>query len=167
MSPCFSPLGKLSKGPWGDGPVPTAVTSELWGAPPNKPRGPPPGLSSKNPNGGAGGNGNGGNAGGAGQGGGMGGGLGGGAGSSAGSSSSNGWGVGRGAGSSGSSSWGMQGGAGATPGAGTTGTAGWGSTWLLLKNLTPQVRHCEVQLQARCCKFYFMRKQQPVLNWEH
>lgn len=150
---CCSPLGKLgSKGPWGDGPVPTPANSELWGAPQNKPRGPPPGLSSKNPNGGGNG---GGAAGGAGQGGGTG--------SSGSSTSSNGWGRGGGggSGSGGASSWGIQGaGATATPGAGTagtgtTGTAGWGSTWLLLKNLTPQVRHCQVQLQARCCEVEF------------
>ncbi|XP_034242779.1 protein Gawky isoform X1 [Thrips palmi] len=133
-----SPLGKLgSKGPWGDGPVPTPANSELWGAPQNKPRGPPPGLSSKNPNGGGNGA-----AGGGGQGGG-------GTGSSGSSTSSNGWGRGsgggNGSGSGGAASWGIQGaGATATPGAGTagtgtTGTAGWGSTWLLLKNLTPQI----------------------------
>ncbi|XP_063224189.1 protein Gawky isoform X2 [Bacillus rossius redtenbacheri] len=49
LSSYTSPLGKLgaSKGPWGEAPPPTAVTSELWGAPMNKSRGPPPGLSSK------------------------------------------------------------------------------------------------------------------------
>lgn len=44
----FSPLNKVasSKGAWGDSaPPPTAVTSELWGAPMAKPRGPPPGLA--------------------------------------------------------------------------------------------------------------------------
>lgn len=84
-----SSLGKLgSKGTWGDAPPPTTVTSELWGAPMGKSRGPPPGLSNK---------------------------------------ASNGWGT-LGVGSTGSSrsSWGGHGG-------------NWGSTWLLLKNLTPQV----------------------------
>ncbi|GLH02954.1 Protein Gawky, partial [Gryllus bimaculatus] len=41
-------LGKLSGGKvWGDAPPPTTVTSELWGAPMGKARGPPPGLGSK------------------------------------------------------------------------------------------------------------------------
>ncbi|XP_071444399.1 protein Gawky isoform X1 [Hetaerina americana] len=96
-----SPLGSKiggSKSSWGDAPPPTPVTSELWGAPVGKSRGPPPGLSSK--------------------------------------AASNGWGS-LGGGNSGSSavrssvsstssSWGIQG-------------APWGSTWLLLRNLTPQI----------------------------
>lgn len=44
----YSPLSKVasSKGTWGDSaPPPTAVTSELWGAPMAKSRGPPPGLA--------------------------------------------------------------------------------------------------------------------------
>ncbi|KAG8224851.1 hypothetical protein J437_LFUL005454 [Ladona fulva] len=93
-SPLGSKLGGV-KSSWGDAPPPTPVTSELWGAPAGKSRGPPPGLSSK--------------------------------------AASNGWGIlGSGSGgssavrSSGSSSWGIQG-------------APWGSTWLLLRNLTPQI----------------------------
>lgn len=45
---CCSPLSKVAstKGTWGDSaPPPTAVTSELWGAPMAKSRGPPPGLA--------------------------------------------------------------------------------------------------------------------------
>ncbi|XP_012255062.2 protein Gawky isoform X3 [Athalia rosae] len=85
-----------SKNTWGEtAPPPTAVTSELWGAPMSKARGPPPGLGSKG-----------------------------------GATSSNGWaglsGVGRS-----SSSWGLQ--------TGAVANAGWVSTWLLLKNLTPQI----------------------------
>ncbi|XP_043482810.1 trinucleotide repeat-containing gene 6B protein isoform X3 [Leptopilina heterotoma] len=85
-----------AKNTWGESaPPPTAVTSELWGAPMNKARGPPPGLSSKGSIGNA----------------------------------SNGWSglssVGRSA-----SSWGLQSGGG---------NSGWVSTWLLLKNLTPQI----------------------------
>lgn len=92
-------MGKLggSKNTWGDAPPPTTVTSELWGAPMVKSRGPPPGLSNK---GGA-------NS----------------AGTAAGGNSANGWGTI----SARSSSWGIQ-------------SSSWGSTWLLLKNLTPQVR---------------------------
>ncbi|XP_033214194.1 trinucleotide repeat-containing gene 6C protein isoform X3 [Belonocnema kinseyi] len=87
------------KNTWGDAaPPPTAVTSELWGAPISKARGPPPGLGSKGSVGNA----------------------------------SNGWSglsaVGRSA-----SSWGLQ------PGGGGGGNSGWVSTWLLLKNLTPQI----------------------------
>lgn len=113
-----SPLGKLgsTKGTWGEAPPPTVVTSELWGAPMGKSRGPPPGLSNKNTPGNSGTSG--GNGG----------------------SSSNGWGSLGGGGGGGTSatttsgggrsaSWGIQGSAAAT----------WGSTWLLLKNLTPQV----------------------------
>jgi hypothetical protein len=120
-----SPLGKLggSKGTWGEAPPPTVVTSELWGAPMGKSRGPPPGLSNKNAPGNAG--------------------AGGAVSSGGGGNSSNGWSnaavsgggasgvAGSAAGGSGrSSSWGIQGSAAAT----------WGSTWLLLKNLTPQVK---------------------------
>ena len=82
-----------SKNTWGESaPPPTAVTSELWGAPMSKVRGPPPGLSSK-----ATGN------------------------------TSNGW-AGFGTVSR-SSSWGFQ----------SSTNAAWVSTWLLLKNLTPQI----------------------------
>jgi len=128
-----------SKGTWGEAPPPTVVTSELWGAPMGKSRGPPPGLSNKNTAGNAG-------TGGGNSGGGSGG---------SGSNSSNGWGSlgggggagGSGGGSSGtaattaggggrSASWGIQGSAAAT----------WGSTWLLLKNLTPQVRSVITEL---------------------
>ena len=116
-----SPLGKLggSKGTWGEGPPPTVVTSELWGAPTGKSRGPPPGLSNKNTPGNAGGS----------------------SGGAGGGNSSNGWGSlasGGGAGNAAAvastgggraTSWGIQG----------TAAGSWGSTWLLLKNLTPQV----------------------------
>lgn len=43
-----------SKGTWGEAPPPTVVTSELWGAPMGKSRGPPPGISNKNTSGSAG-----------------------------------------------------------------------------------------------------------------
>ncbi|XP_014233641.1 protein Gawky isoform X4 [Trichogramma pretiosum] len=98
-----TPVFPSSKNTWGDSaPPPTAVTSELWGAPMNnKSRGPPPGLGSK-----------GGSV----------------------SNVSNGWSssIGR------SNTWGLQsnspGGNGGNPG-------GWvsPSTWLLLRNLTPQI----------------------------
>lgn len=116
-----------TKGTWGEAPPPTVVTSELWGAPMGKSRGPPPGLSNKNTSGGAGTSGN----------------ISSGSGGN-GSNSSNGWGslgggggvVGSGSGGGGGTaaggggrSWGIQGSAAAT----------WGSTWLLLRNLTPQV----------------------------
>ncbi|XP_011298524.1 protein Gawky isoform X2 [Fopius arisanus] len=95
-----------SKNTWTDlAPPPTAVTSELWGAPMNKARqGPPPGLSSKGV-----------------------------------SNASNGW-AGLGGVSRSSSSWGLQSGGGAGGGGGSS-NAGWlvGGTWLLLKNLTPQI----------------------------
>ncbi|KAJ8668098.1 hypothetical protein QAD02_009761 [Eretmocerus hayati] len=103
-----------SKNTWGDtAPPPTAVTSELWGAPMGKSnRGPPPGLGSK--------------------------------GNSSIANPSNGWGgltPGR------SSTWGLQGnaapgaGAGGGGGGGGGGNPGWVSpcTWLLLRNLTPQI----------------------------
>ncbi|XP_063980322.1 trinucleotide repeat-containing gene 6C protein isoform X2 [Diachasmimorpha longicaudata] len=96
-----------SKNTWTDSaPPPTAVTSELWGAPMNKARqGPPPGLSSK--------------------------GVG---------NTSNGW-AGLGGVSRPSSSWGLQSGGGGAGGGGGGSNAGWlvGGTWLLLKNLTPQI----------------------------
>ncbi|XP_015596287.1 trinucleotide repeat-containing gene 6C protein isoform X2 [Cephus cinctus] len=86
-----------SKNTWGDSaPPPTSVTSELWGAPMSKARGPPPGLGSKGA-----------------------------------ANASNGWGAGLGSVSRSSSSWGLQSSAG--------GNTGWVSTWLLLKNLTPQI----------------------------
>lgn len=90
-----------SKNTWGESaaPPPTAVTSELWGAPINKARGgPPPGLGNKSgvPN------------------------------------ASNGWGLG--AVSRTSSSWALQ-----SAAAGGGSSSGWVSTWLLLKNLTPQI----------------------------
>ncbi|XP_046413280.1 trinucleotide repeat-containing gene 6C protein-like isoform X3 [Neodiprion fabricii] len=85
-----------SKNTWGESaPPPTAVTSELWGAPMSKARGPPPGLGSKG-----------------------------------GASASNGW-VGLAGVNRSSSSWGLQ--------SGAVGNAAWVSTWLLLKNLTPQI----------------------------
>ncbi|KAK0168678.1 hypothetical protein PV327_002454 [Microctonus hyperodae] len=91
-----------SKNSWTDSaPPPTAVTSELWGAPMNKARqGPPPGLSSK---------------------------------SAAAVAASNGW-AGLGGVSRASSSWGLHSGSGG-------GNGGWlvAGTWLLLKNLTPQI----------------------------
>ncbi|KAK2581968.1 hypothetical protein KPH14_002408, partial [Odynerus spinipes] len=85
-----------SKNTWESAPPPTAVTSELWGAPMSKARGPPPGLGSK----GAG-------------------------------STSNGW-AGLGSVSKSSSSWG---GLQSNP----VSNSGWVSTWLLLRNLTPQI----------------------------
>lgn len=86
-----------SKNTWGESaPPPTAVTSELWGAPMSKARGPPPGLSSKGA-----------------------------------ANASNGWGAGLGSVSRSSSSWGLQ--------SSTVSNSGWMSTWLLLKNLTPQI----------------------------
>ena len=90
-----------SKNTWGDAaPPPTAVTSELWGAPMSKSRGPPPGLGSK--------------------------------GTGSVSNASNGWAaLGR------SNTWGL--GQSNAPGGG--GNGGWvsPSTWLLLRNLTPQI----------------------------
>lgn len=94
-----------SKNSWAVGdvgappPTPTAVTSELWGAPMNK-RGPPPGLGNK--------------------------------GTGSISNVSNGW-----TALSRSNTWGLQSNA---PGAGGA-NSGWvsPSTWLLLKNLTPQI----------------------------
>ncbi|XP_023288422.1 trinucleotide repeat-containing gene 6C protein isoform X2 [Orussus abietinus] len=84
-----------SKNTWGDSaPPPTAVTSELWGAPMSKARGPPPGLGSKGA-----------------------------------ANASNGW-AGLGTVGRSSSSWGLQ---------SAGGNSGWVSTWLLLKNLTPQI----------------------------
>jgi len=86
-----------SKNTWGESaPPPTAVTSELWGAPMTKARGPPPGLSSKGA-----------------------------------TNTSNGWGAGLGSVSRSSSSWGLQ--------SSAIGNSAWMSTWLLLKNLTPQI----------------------------
>jgi trinucleotide repeat-containing gene 6 protein len=86
-----------SKNTWGESaPPPTAVTSELWGAPMSKARGPPPGLSTKGA-----------------------------------TNASNGWGAGLGSVSRSSSSWGLQ--------SSTVSNSGWMSTWLLLKNLTPQI----------------------------
>lgn len=85
-----------TKNTWESAPPPTAVTSELWGAPMSKARGPPPGLSSKGA-----------------------------------TNASNGWGAGLGSVSRSSSSWGLQ--------SSTVGNTGWMSTWLLLKNLTPQI----------------------------
>ncbi|XP_032691719.1 trinucleotide repeat-containing gene 6C protein isoform X3 [Odontomachus brunneus] len=85
-----------SKNTWGESaPPPTAVTSELWGAPMSKARGPPPGLGSKGT-----------------------------------TNTSNGW-AGLGSVSRSSSSWGLQ--------SSTVSNSGWMSTWLLLKNLTPQI----------------------------
>lgn len=105
--PHFFPQSS-SKNTWTDSaPPPTAVTSELWGAPMNKARqGPPPGLSSKGVSG----------------------------------NTSNGW-AGLGGVSRSSSSWGLQSGGGGAGGGGGGGNAGWlvGGTWLLLKNLTPQI----------------------------
>ncbi|XP_015177022.1 PREDICTED: trinucleotide repeat-containing gene 6C protein isoform X2 [Polistes dominula] len=87
-----------SKNTWESAPPPTAVTSELWGAPMSKARGPPPGLGSK----GAG-------------------------------STSNGWAAGGlGGVSKSSSSWG---GLQSNP----VSNSSWVSTWLLLRNLTPQI----------------------------
>jgi hypothetical protein len=108
------------------------VTSELWGAPMGKSRGPPPGISNKNTPGsvGTGGGNSGGGSGGSGgnnNGSGWasaGGSVGGGAGTA-----TNAAGGGGGSGGGRSASWGIQGSAAGT----------WGSTWLLLKNLTPQV----------------------------
>lgn len=89
-----------SKNTWGEtAPPPTAVTSELWGAPMGKSRGPPPGLGNK----GAG---------------------------SVSNPASNGWtALGR------SNTWGLQ------SNAPSVGNSGWvsPSTWLLLRNLTPQI----------------------------
>lgn len=110
------------------------VTSELWGAPMGKSRGPPPGISNKNPSGSAvtgGGNSGSGTGGSGGNNNGSGwASAGGSVGGSAGAAS-NAAGGGGGSGGVRSASWGIQGSA--------TGT--WGSTWLLLKNLTPQVRN--------------------------
>lgn len=96
-----------SKNTWTDSaPPPTAVTSELWGAPMNKPRqGPPPGLGSKGVS----------------------------------ANTSNGW-AGLGSVSRSSSSWGLHS-SGSTGGGGGGGNGGWlvSGTWLLLKNLTPQI----------------------------
>lgn len=90
-----SPLVK-SKNTWGDtAPPPTAVTSELWGAPMTKSRGPPPGLAKGTSN----------------------------------ISLANGWSSASVGGGRGVSSWGTQG-----------STGNWGSPWLLLRNLTAQVR---------------------------
>lgn len=117
------------------------VTSELWGAPMGKSRGPPPGISNKNTSGSAvtgGGNSGGGSGGGSGNNNGSGwASAGGSVGGSAGTASNP---AAGGGGSSGvrSASWGIQGSA--------TGT--WGSTWLLLKNLTPQVRNNHHMLLA-------------------
>ncbi|XP_023248225.1 protein Gawky isoform X7 [Copidosoma floridanum] len=92
-----------SKNTWGESaPPPTPVTSELWGAPMGKSRGPPPGLSSKGTN--------------------------------PVSNTSNGWALG-GRGSS-ANTW--------TGGLGQSNAPGGGvwsppSTWLLLRNLTPQI----------------------------
>nr|XP_012228942.1 PREDICTED: trinucleotide repeat-containing gene 6B protein isoform X4 [Linepithema humile] len=92
-----SAFTSTSKNTWGESaPPPTAVTSELWGAPMSKARGPPPGLSSKGA-----------------------------------TNPSNGWGAGLGSVSRSSSSWGLQ--------SSTVSNSGWMSTWLLLKNLTPQI----------------------------
>ncbi|XP_012060775.1 PREDICTED: protein Gawky [Atta cephalotes] len=92
-----SAFTSTSKNTWGESaPPPTAVTSELWGAPMSKARGPPPGLSSKGA-----------------------------------TNASNGWGAGLGSVSRSSSSWGLQ--------SSTVSNSGWMSTWLLLKNLTPQI----------------------------
>jgi hypothetical protein len=108
------------------------VTSELWGAPMGKSRGPPPGISNKNTPGSAvtgGGNSGSGSGGGGGNNGSGWASAGGSVGGSAGTASN----AAAGGGGSGgvrSASWGIQ---------GATGT--WGSTWLLLKNLTPQVRN--------------------------
>ena len=116
------------------------VTSELWGAPMGKSRGPPPGISNKNTpgsavpgggNSGSGSGGSGGNNNGSGwasAGGSVGGSVG---------TASNAAAGGGGSGGVRSASWGIQGSAAGT----------WGSTWLLLKNLTPQVRNsCHVLL---------------------
>ncbi|XP_020288424.1 trinucleotide repeat-containing gene 6C protein isoform X2 [Pseudomyrmex gracilis] len=92
-----SAFTSTSKNTWGESaPPPTAVTSELWGAPINKARGPPPGLSTKGA-----------------------------------TNTSNGWGAGLGSVSRSSSSWGLQ--------SSTVSNSAWTSTWLLLKNLTPQI----------------------------
>ncbi|XP_018401324.1 PREDICTED: trinucleotide repeat-containing gene 6C protein isoform X1 [Cyphomyrmex costatus] len=92
-----SAFTSTSKNTWGESaPPPTAVTSELWGAPMSKARGPPPGLSSKGA-----------------------------------TNASNGWGAGLGSVSRSTSSWGLQ--------SSTVSNSGWMSTWLLLKNLTPQI----------------------------
>ncbi|XP_072767323.1 uncharacterized protein Gw isoform X4 [Anoplolepis gracilipes] len=93
-----SAFTSTSKNTWGESaPPPTAVTSELWGAPMSKARGPPPGLGSKGA-----------------------------------TNASNGWGAGLGSVSRSSSSWGLQ-------SSSVSNSAGWMSTWLLLKNLTPQI----------------------------
>lgn len=114
-----------SKGAWGEAPPPTVVTSELWGAPMGKSRGPPPGLSNKNAPGnvGAGGSNSGAVSG------------------VGGSNSSNGWGSATGSGGGGSGAATAAGGSGRSASWGIQGAAAttWGSTWLLLKNLTPQV----------------------------
>lgn len=105
------------------------VTSELWGAPMGKSRGPPPGISNKNAPGSAvtgGGNSGSGSGGGGGNNGSGWASAGGSVGGSAGAASNAA--AGGGGGGVRSASWGIQ---------GATGT--WGSTWLLLKNLTPQV----------------------------
>jgi len=131
----LSPLGKLggSKGAWGEAPPPTVVTSELWGAPMGKSRGPPPGISNKNTSGGAvpGGGNSGSGSGGSGSNNNGSGwaSAGGSVGGSAGAASNAA--AGGGGGGVRSASWGIQGSAAGT----------WGSTWLLLKNLTPQVRN--------------------------
>ncbi|EZA61318.1 trinucleotide repeat-containing gene 6C protein isoform X2 [Ooceraea biroi] len=92
-----SAFTSTTKNTWGESaPPPTAVTSELWGAPMSKARGPPPGLNSKGA-----------------------------------TNASNGWGAGLGSVSRSSSSWGLQ--------SSTVSNSGWMSTWLLLKNLTPQI----------------------------
>lgn len=141
----LSPLGKLggSKGAWGEAPPPTVVTSELWGAPMGKSRGPPPGISNKNAPGSAvtgGGN--------SGSGSGVGGSnnnsngwasAGGSVGGSAGTATNVTGGVG-GSGGGRSASWGIQGSAAGT----------WGSTWLLLRNLTPQVRNNHRMSSCTC-----------------
>lgn len=112
-------MGSKGMSMWSEAPQPTPVTSELWGAPMNKPRGPPPGLAGKGATAAA-------VAAAAAA-----------AAAAGGSNASNGWGVltgggirGGGSSSSGGGPWsGMQQGGGNIPGRG----------WLLLKNLTPQI----------------------------
>lgn len=85
-----------SKNTWGEtAPPPTAVTSELWGAPMSKSRGPPPGLNNKGT-----------------------------------TNTTNGWG-GLGGVSRSSSAWALQ--------SSGVSNSNYVSTWLLLKNLTPQI----------------------------
>lgn len=123
---------------WSDGvPQPTATTSELWGAPMSKTsRGPPPGLGSQKSGGGGG---NGAGVGGS---------------NAIPGSGTNGWigssltgrvsGGAGGVGGGGNVNAGGGGGGANWPG---VNNSGWNSTWLLLKNLTAQVRHQQFDLK--------------------